>query len=123
EPAPAVQAKLGEHVVVVGTGGRQHQQRCREKAHEGHGQRHRQRPPAGLDCSGTQRATSLLKRSIHPARSGLIVDQSCWTMPDISDRSLSGSDSSKTTSEATGAMKYGAFISCSCTGADRTVSM
>jgi hypothetical protein len=63
-----------------------------------------------------------LKRSIQPARSGLIFDQSCRTNVAISSSEAMGRAGESFTSRFTGMKLLGACMSAACTSALTTVS-
>src|SRR5690606_12520358 len=103
ELRPHRKAELRDLVVIVGADRNQHQQRRRKEGREGQREGQRELPlgraeqrgkaaapaPArNADCRACHFATSLLKRSIQPARKGLIFVQSWRTNPAISSRLL-----------------------------------
>src|SRR6185436_10495133 len=121
EPAPLREAGPSQRVVVEGA--HHHEQ---GEGHEEEGRiRERERQhelPLPAESANSHFATSLLKRSIHAARSGLIFDQSCRTNLAISSSEVMGRSRASFTSRFTGMKLFGGCMRAVCTGALITVS-
>src|SRR5262249_52749671 len=119
EELPPLRAvERGDALVAERADGDEESQRHQEEGRVGEGERQRELPLA-LPC---HLATSLLKRSIQPARSGLIFDQSCRTNFPISSSEAMGRLAADLTSRFTGVKLLGGCMSAVCTGALITVS-
>src|SRR5262249_46829795 len=114
EELPPLRAvERGDALVAEPAYGDEEAQRHQEEGRVGEGEPQRElplAPPRHLD-------TRLLKRSIPPARSGLIFDQSWRTNFAISSSEAMGRLAASFTSRFTGMKLLGGCISADCTGA------